>query len=262
MLAFRPTRHTRMERVQDTSTHHWSLTLGGTADADNTRSFHTPRNPPLLNVNGTRTRKAKVPRIAFMPPIELSIINAGRTPVVNPRITSNGRRAWSTIEDIVAIATEGAQSDEERLLFIWDFLRRHHTHWVPLNRDSKSTNELHNPVRYLNSCAQAAALVRARITLLSSPAVNCLDSFDRPPVRCSVAFWERQMGMATVMTRGGTCAHSPGTLTLQRVRKGAIRGCARSTGTSNAKCTYGAMGTCSWTSTRTSSTSTHTTRGS
>ena len=64
----------------------------------------------------------------WQPNRSLLIENVGQTDVLNPRIVVNGRRNWSTLEDVVAEATRGYTSDADRARAIWEFLRRQRFH--------------------------------------------------------------------------------------------------------------------------------------
>ncbi len=60
----------------------------------------------------------------FRDPVNRTLIieNLGETPVVNPRITVNGRYDWFDVETIAREATRGCETDEERALAIWKFV--------------------------------------------------------------------------------------------------------------------------------------------
>jgi Transglutaminase-like superfamily len=95
----------------------------------------------------------------FRDPVNETIIieNLGDKPLVNPRITVNGRYDWFDTEAIAREATLGCRTDEERAYAIFDFVR---------NRTQQCSNpgdrEVLNPVVYFNvygygNCAIHAA---------------------------------------------------------------------------------------------------------
>ena len=97
--------------------------------------------------------------------IEIIIENTGTVPVVNPRITVNGRYNWYTLEGLAAEITAGCRSEEEKAWAIFNFIRRE-SYWWPHPKDVTAFN----PVRHFNVygyhiCAMAAthftALCRA-----------------------------------------------------------------------------------------------------
>jgi hypothetical protein len=83
----------------------------------------------------------------FRDPVNESIIieNLGDKPLVNPRITVNGRYDWFDVETMAREATAGCKTDEERALALWDFVRNNFQHL-----DSPGDREAHNPVVALN----------------------------------------------------------------------------------------------------------------
>lgn len=58
-------------------------------------------------------------------PLNETIImeNLGETPLVNPRITVNGRYDWFDVAAIAEEATRGCTTDEEKALAIFEFVR-------------------------------------------------------------------------------------------------------------------------------------------
>ena len=80
-------------------------------------------------------------------PVNETIIieNLGDSPLVNPRITVNGLYDWFDTETIALEVTRDCNTDEEKALAIWDFLRLNFQH---LN--SPGDRECHNPVVAMN----------------------------------------------------------------------------------------------------------------
>lgn len=80
-------------------------------------------------------------------PVNETIIieNLGDSPLVNPRITVNGRYDWFDAESIAREVTRDCSTDEEKALAIWDFIRRNFHHL-----QSPGDRECHNPVVALN----------------------------------------------------------------------------------------------------------------
>ena len=145
---FAPSIQRGYQRSITTATAAWNVSLNGTADMDN-----------------TLTPSANCKNVTYQPDIEIAITNQGMQPVKNPRVVSNGRRRWFTMEgehrqkvlsrfvhapdtisDIVQDAHFSARDDTDRMFLSWDFLRAVHYHSEPLF----GNNELHDPVKYLN----------------------------------------------------------------------------------------------------------------
>lgn len=93
----------------------YEITLGGTVDMDN-----------------TLTRSYSGFEVAFQPNISLTIANAGNVPVDNPRVVTNDKRKWWSLEELLAEILRGAENDQEKALLIWDFVRKHRHHDNPL----------------------------------------------------------------------------------------------------------------------------------
>ena len=100
-------------------------------------------------------------------PVNETIIieNLGDKPLVNPRITVNGKYDWFDAESIAREATQGCATDEERAFSIFNFVRGNSQHL-----DSPGDHEALNPVVYFNvygyaNCAfhasNSVALARA-----------------------------------------------------------------------------------------------------
>lgn len=111
------------------SRHEYDLFMDGTVDADN-----------------TTTRRHGTFQVAFQPNLSLSVENTGETPVVNPRVLVNGKRRWWSMEDLLREILAGAESDQEKALLIWDFVRKNRHHDDPIFGD----DELHDPVKLLS----------------------------------------------------------------------------------------------------------------
>ncbi len=124
----------RTHREVVTAGHHeYTLEVGGTVDAENsTTRLH----------GGWET--------AFQPNITLILENRGDIPVENPRIVINGERNWWTLDSMLAEALRGAKTDQDKIYFIWDFVRRNRHHAHPVFEQGPEARELHDPVTYLN----------------------------------------------------------------------------------------------------------------
>ncbi|MEA2063206.1 MAG: transglutaminase-like domain-containing protein, partial [Gemmatimonadota bacterium] len=99
----------------------------------------------------------------FRDPVNETIIieNLGNEPIVNPRITVNGRYDWFDAESIAGEATAGCATDKERALSIFNFVRNNGQHISP-----PGDRENLNPVVYFNVygygiCSYSAANVVA-----------------------------------------------------------------------------------------------------
>jgi hypothetical protein len=117
--------------------------------------------------------------------LEITFENIGDTPLVNPRITVNGLFDWSDANAIVAEATRGCQTDEEKALALWA--------WVLYKRFQRSPDDPSavHPVRAMNgygygicghtaawlNCLWAAAGLQARVQELWGHTV-CEVSYD------------------------------------------------------------------------------------
>ncbi|MGC9317763.1 MAG: putative Ig domain-containing protein [Armatimonadota bacterium] len=122
------TERTHVEEIT-TSEHEYEIEMGGTLDMENT-----------LTVASSNYR------VAFQPNLQLTIENAGDTPVVNPRLVINDRGNWYTFESLLEEFTRGAQTDQERVYLIWQNMRMNLYHESPLFGDQ----EPHDPVRLMN----------------------------------------------------------------------------------------------------------------
>ena len=105
-------------------------------------------------------------------PVNETIIieNLGDTPLVNPRLTVDGKYDWFDIETMAREATRGCTTDEERALALWDFVRRNFQHL-----DSPGDRECHNPAVSLNvygyaNCAYHASAFVALCRSIGIPA--------------------------------------------------------------------------------------------
>lgn len=59
---------------------------------------------------------------------EISLANTGMCPFVNPVITVDGRFNWTSVEAMAAEITMGCESDEEKALAIFNWVRSHGDH--------------------------------------------------------------------------------------------------------------------------------------
>lgn len=92
--------------------------------------------------------------------IEITIENLGSTPVVDPRISVNGKYDWYDINSIAAEATAGCTTDREKALGIWEWIL-----WKRFQRSPRDRSALH-PVRGMNgygygNCGFCAAWFKA-----------------------------------------------------------------------------------------------------
>ncbi len=120
-------RKSHVEEI-DSCRHEYRIEMGGTLDAENTKTLSTGNC-----------------RIAFQPNLSLTIENIGDTPVVNPRLVLNDRGDWYTFDSLLAEFTRGAKTDQEKVYFIWQSMRENLYHEMPLFANS----EPHDPVRLL-----------------------------------------------------------------------------------------------------------------
>ncbi|MFC2075771.1 transglutaminase domain-containing protein [candidate division KSB1 bacterium] len=89
--------------------------------------------------------------------LEIKIENDGPVPVVNPRVTVNGKYNWYTLKDLVAEITTDCATDKEKAMAIYDFVERE-TYWWSFPKDDTRMN----PVRHFNVygyhiCSDAAS---------------------------------------------------------------------------------------------------------
>ncbi|MEA2062198.1 MAG: transglutaminase domain-containing protein [Gemmatimonadota bacterium] len=83
----------------------------------------------------------------FRDPVNETIIieNLGDKPLVNPRITVNGKYDWFDVESMAREVTRGCATDEERAFAIFNFIRTKTHHMTP-----PGDRECLNPVVFLN----------------------------------------------------------------------------------------------------------------
>ncbi len=99
-----------------------------------------------LDMENTRTVACSNYYITFQPNIQLTLENTGDTPVVNPRLVINDRGNWYTFDSLLDEFTRGAETDQEKVYFIWQTMRENLYHNSPLFGDS----EPHDPVKLFN----------------------------------------------------------------------------------------------------------------
>ena len=92
--------------------------------------------------------------------VEITVENLGDTPVVDPRITVNGKFDWYDINTMVAEITRDCTTDEEKAMAIWEWV-----HWKRYQRSPEDHSALH-PVRAMNGygygiCGHTAAWLKA-----------------------------------------------------------------------------------------------------
>jgi putative Ig domain-containing protein len=118
---------THVQRITTGETH-YSIEMGGTLDMDNTM---------------TRTHATR--HIAFQNNESLTIANTGNVPVANPRVITNDRRRWGSLEEMLAEFTRDATNEQEKIYLIWEHMRQNMHHDDPL-----FNGDFHDPVRLLN----------------------------------------------------------------------------------------------------------------
>ncbi|NUQ62375.1 MAG: putative Ig domain-containing protein [Pirellulales bacterium] len=119
---------THVEEI-DTNRHEYRIEMGGTLDAENTKTLSTGNC-----------------LIAFQSNLSLTIENVGDTNVVNPRLVLNDRGNWYTFEDLLSEFTRGAATDQDKAYFIWQSMRENLYHETPLFANDVP----HDPVRLMN----------------------------------------------------------------------------------------------------------------
>ncbi len=105
-------------------------------------------------------------------PFNKSIIieNLGDSPLINPRITVNGKYDWFDLESLASEITRGCNTDEEKALAIFEFIRMNFHHL-----DSPGDRECHNPVIAMNiygyaNCAYHSTVFTALCRAVGLPA--------------------------------------------------------------------------------------------
>lgn len=105
-------------------------------------------------------------------PINKTIIieNLGDSPIINPRITVNGKYDWFDIESLAGEITRDCRTDEEKALAIFEFIRLNFHHL-----DSPGDRECHNPVIAMNiygyaNCAYHSTVFTALCRAVGIPA--------------------------------------------------------------------------------------------
>ncbi|HQH51569.1 MAG TPA: hypothetical protein PKY01_04045 [Candidatus Hydrogenedentes bacterium] len=98
-----------------------------------------------LDMDNTMTRSHAGRAIAFQNNVSLTIANTGGQTVRHPRIITNGKRRWATIDEMLAEFTGGARTPQEKVYLIWENMRQNMHHDDPIMKE-----DLHDPVRLLN----------------------------------------------------------------------------------------------------------------
>src|SRR5262249_3145564 len=124
-----PTVERRHVEESHTRRHVYAIRMGGTLDAENTRTLSFDQC-----------------RIAYQPNVALTIENVGDVPVKNPRLVLNDRGNWYTFDSLLAEFTRGARTDQEKVYSIWQSMRENLYHQLPLF----ANDEPHDPVRLFN----------------------------------------------------------------------------------------------------------------
>jgi hypothetical protein len=99
-----------------------------------------------LDMENTRTLTSSNCYVVFQNNVALTIENVGDVPVVNPRLVINDRGNWYSFDSLLNEFTRGAETDQEKIYFIWENMRQNLYHESPLFGDS----EPHDPVKLLN----------------------------------------------------------------------------------------------------------------
>jgi hypothetical protein len=120
-------------RTVEASRYEYTLRMGGTEDAANTRD-------PIVYAAW---------KPGYEPMRSVKLENTGTADVVNPWLTVNGKRNWRTVADIVAeaLGTYGdpaAMTDRDKARAIWEFFRTHRFHATTGDLDVR------DPVKMLN----------------------------------------------------------------------------------------------------------------
>ncbi|MFC2076136.1 transglutaminase-like domain-containing protein [candidate division KSB1 bacterium] len=105
----------------------------------------------------------------FRDPVNETIIieNLGDTPLVNPRITVDGKYDWFDLESIAREATRGCTTDEERAYAIFNFVRNNSHH-----RGGPGDQETFNSVVYFNVYGYANCGYHATISVALAKALG------------------------------------------------------------------------------------------
>jgi hypothetical protein len=110
------------------------------------RQEYTIEMGGTLDMENTKTLASSNCYVAFQNNVALTIENVGDVPVVNPRLVINDRGNWYTFDSLLEEFTRGATTDQEKVYFIWETMRRNLYHESPLFGDS----EPHDPVKLFN----------------------------------------------------------------------------------------------------------------
>ena len=98
----------------------------------------------LIKLRGGETHRYFT--IAFQPNISLKIENIGDTPVINSQVTINGKAAWRDLDSLLAFIWQGAKTDREKVLHLWEFVRESVYHYDTI----VSFGELVDPIKVFN----------------------------------------------------------------------------------------------------------------
>ena len=112
--------------------HEYVIRMGGTMDGPSTRG-------PIGYAAWSQE---------FEPNISVRMENVGDTDVVNPWVLVNGKRNWRTVEDIVAEAQAGRETDKERAVGIWQFEIGHRFHWTTGDAEDNDPVKVFNVYGY------------------------------------------------------------------------------------------------------------------
>jgi hypothetical protein len=120
------------EEVIDTGSHVYGVTMEGSVDGVMTRM-------PISY--GAYYQ-------GWQPNRFVRLENIGKTDVVNPWITVNGKRNWRTLKDIADEATAGCTSQREKARAVWEFQRNHRFHATTWDRECDDAVKVYNIYGY------------------------------------------------------------------------------------------------------------------
>lgn len=84
----------------------------------------------------------------WQPNLWARIENVGETDVLNPWITVNGRGDWRTLKSIVAEATRGCTTDEEKARALYEWQRTHRFHACTWDKETRDAVKVMNVYGY------------------------------------------------------------------------------------------------------------------
>ncbi len=108
----------------------WTLIGGVTLMAATSGRARAGTHTEAITTSPT-TYAVTIPTEAEVKDLSLTIENTGPVPVVNPRVTVNGRLDWFDKESIAKEALSSAKTDEEKAVALWEFARTQHQRMTP-----------------------------------------------------------------------------------------------------------------------------------